>query len=76
MDRFSDELLARIQAQPGLQDSAIAIPVPITDGFINLAFEIVGVPPASPSDSRLADYVSVSPNYFRVMEIPLLAGRL
>jgi putative ABC transport system permease protein len=73
---FSDELLANIQAQPGLQDSAIAIPVPITDGFINLAFEIVGVPPASASDSRLADYVSISPNYFRVMGIPLLSGRL
>jgi predicted permease len=73
---FSDELLASIQAQPGLQDSAIAIPVPITDGFINLAFEIVGVPAASPSDSRLANYVSVSPNYFRVMGIPLLSGRL
>jgi predicted permease len=73
---FSNQLLAGIQAQPGLQDSAIAIPVPITDGFINLGFEIVGVPPASPSDSRLANYVSVSPNYFRVMGIPLLSGRL
>jgi putative ABC transport system permease protein len=73
---FSDQLLAGIQAQPGLQDSAIAIPVPIADGFINLAFEIVGIPPASPSDSRLANYVSVSPNYFRVMGIPLLSGRL
>ena len=73
---FSDQLLAGIQAQPGLQDSAIAIPVPIADGFINLGFEIVGVPPASSSDSRLANYVSVSPNYFRVMGIPLLSGRL
>jgi len=73
---FSDQLLAGIRAQPGLQDSAIAIPVPIADGFINLAFEIAGVPPASPSDSRLANYVSVSPNYFRVMGIPLLSGRL
>jgi putative ABC transport system permease protein len=73
---FSDQLLAHLQAQPGLQDSAIAIPVPITDGYINLAFEIVGVPPASQSDSRLANYVSVSPEYFRVMQIPLLSGRL
>ncbi len=73
---FSDQLLARLQAQPGLQDSAIAIPVPITDGYINLGFEIVGVPPASESDSRLANYVSVSPDYFRVMGIPLLSGRL
>jgi predicted permease len=73
---FSDELLAHLQAQPGLQDSAIGIPVPITNGYINLAFEIVGVPPASQSDSRLANYVSVSPDYFRVMGIPLLSGRL
>jgi predicted permease len=73
---FSDQLLAHLQTQPGLQDSAIAIPVPITDGYINLGFEIVGVPPASQSDSRLANYVSVSPEYFRVMQIPLLSGRL
>jgi putative ABC transport system permease protein len=58
-----------------LKNSAIAIPVPIADGYINLGFEIVGVP-ASQSDSRLANYVSVSPNYFRVMGIPLLSGRL
>jgi putative ABC transport system permease protein len=73
---FSDELLAHLQAQPGLQDSAIGIPVPITNGYINLGFEIVGLPPASQSDSRLANYVSVSPDYFRVMGISLLSGRL
>ncbi len=73
---FSDELLARILAQPGLQDSAIAVPVPLADGYINLGFDIVGSPPTSAADSRLADYVSVSPDYFRVMGIPLLSGRL
>ncbi len=73
---FSDELLARIQAQPGLKDSAVAIPVPITDGYINLGFDIVGTPLTSEADSRLANYASVSPDYFRVMAIPLLSGRL
>jgi len=72
---FSDELLARIQAQPGLQDSAIVVPLPIVQGFVNLGFDIVGTPPASASESRTADYASVSPGYFRVMDIPLLAGR-
>jgi putative ABC transport system permease protein len=72
---FSDELLARIQAKPGLRDSAVAVPRPIVDGFVNLAFDIVGSPPASANASRLANYVAVSPDYFRVMSIPLLAGR-
>src|SRR5712692_41577 len=72
---FSDELLARIQAEPGLQDSAVAVPRPIADGTINLGFDIVGNPPSSAGASRTANYVSVSPEYFRVMRIPLLAGR-
>jgi predicted permease len=72
---FSDELLARIQAQPGMRDSAIAVPLPITDGFINLGFDIPGTPPPSAGTSRTANFVSVSPDYFRVMGIPLLAGR-
>ena len=72
---FSGELLARIQAQPGLQDSAVAVPRPIIDRQVNLRFEIVGNPPFSAGASRTADYVSISPDYFRVMGIPLIAGR-
>ncbi len=72
---FSDELLARVQAQPGMKDTAVAIPLPIVNGKINLAFDIVGNPPASEGEPRLADYASVSPEYLGVMGIPLLAGR-
>jgi putative ABC transport system permease protein len=72
---FADELLARLQAAPGLQDSAVAVPRPIADGNVNLGFDIVGNPPSSAGTSRTANYVSISPEYFRVMEIPLLAGR-
>ncbi len=72
---FSSELLDSIQAEPGMRDSAFVVPVPIAQGKINLGFEIVGSPPLSAGSSRLADYVSVSPEYFRVMSIRLLAGR-
>jgi putative ABC transport system permease protein len=72
---FSGELLARLQAEPGLQQTAIAVPAPIADGFVNLAFEIVGHPQASAGTSRTADYATISPNYFQVLGIPLLAGR-
>jgi len=73
---FSEELLARIQSDPGLQDSAVVVPRPIADGNVNLPFDIVGNPPSSAGASRTANYVSVSPDYFRVMGIPLLAGRV
>ena len=72
---FSSELLERMQSEPGMSDAAFVVPVPIGQGKINLGFEIVGSPPLSAGSSRLADYVSVSPEYFRVMSIRLLAGR-
>lgn len=73
---FSDELLARIQAAPGLRDAAVAVPRPIADRCVTLGFDIVGSPTSSTSEARTAEYVSVSPDYFRVMGIPRLAGRL
>jgi len=72
---FCDQLLTRVQAQPGLQDSALVAPTPLSEGFINLGFDIVGDPVSTANTSRTADYVAISPSYFRVMSIPLLAGR-
>lgn len=72
---FSDRLLTRLQSEPGLGDSAFAVPLPLTDGFVNLAFDIVGAPVLRAAESRTANYVSVSPEYFRIMGIPLLSGR-
>ncbi len=71
---FSDALMERIQAQRGLEESAIAIPPPM-DGQINLAFRISGAPPLPPGSVQTANYVSVSQKYFGVMGIPLLRGR-
>lgn len=67
--------LERIQAQPGLQDSAIAVPLPLAYPPVNLQFVIAGraTPTGAP---QTADYESVSPKYFHVMGIPLLRGRV
>jgi putative ABC transport system permease protein len=73
---FSGELLRRLRAQPGLRNSAIAVPLPIASGFVNLGFDIVGHPPLPKGMPETADYVSISPEYFRVMSIPLLRGRI
>jgi predicted permease len=74
--QFSDELLAQMHAEPALKDCALSVPAPIAFGSITLPFEIVGNPPASASATRTADYVSVSPDYFRIMGIPLVGGRV
>jgi putative ABC transport system permease protein len=72
---FSDTLMERLHAQPGMQDSALAVPLPLADGFVNLKFEIADHAPLPAGMPSTADYVSVSPEYFRVMAIPLLRGR-
>jgi predicted permease len=73
---FSNELLTRLHAQPGLQDSALAAPLPMDrQGQATFAFSIVGNPPLPPDKSTTADYTTVSPGYFHVMRIPLLRGR-
>ncbi len=74
---FSNQLLARLHAQPGLRDSALAAPLPMDrQGEATLTFSIVGNPPLTPGKSTTADYATVSPDYFHVMRIPLLRGRI
>jgi len=72
---FSNELMARIQAEPGMRDSAIAAPLPLAYDNVNLGFEIQGRVAPPSAKPRTADYISISPEYLRVMGIPLLQGR-
>ncbi|MGA2074834.1 MAG: ABC transporter permease, partial [Terriglobia bacterium] len=58
---FSNEALARIQARPDLQDTAVALPLPLADQSCNLSFSIVNGPPQPPGTNHTADYVAVSP---------------
>jgi putative ABC transport system permease protein len=73
---FSIELMERLAARPGLQNSAIAAPLPITDTAVTLPFTIAGNPPLPQGASDTADYVAASPQYFHVMGIPVVRGRL
>ncbi len=72
---FTEDVLARVQAEPGMRDAALVVPTPLADTPPRVPFEIVGRPPGSAAESRIADFVATTPNYLRVMEIPLVAGR-
>ncbi len=72
---FYQQTLERMNALPGAQEAAVAVPLPLSDSYINLAFEIEGRPPRTKSESPTADFVAISPNYFHVMQVPLLRGR-
>jgi putative ABC transport system permease protein len=72
---FSNELLERVRAEPDLRDTAVAVPLPLADQSSNLGFSVVNGPPLPAGRNSTADYVAVSPNYFRVVSIPLLRGR-
>jgi putative ABC transport system permease protein len=73
---FAGQLLAHLHAQPSFRDSALGGPLPMDrQGEASFPFSIVGNPPLSPGKSLAADWATVSPDYFRVMRIPLLRGR-
>ncbi len=72
---FSRALLSRVHERAGLRNSAFAVPTPLGDGFINLSFSLPGRPALPKGIPYTADYVSITPEYFHVMGVPLLQGR-
>jgi putative ABC transport system permease protein len=72
---FYQQTLERMNGLPGAQEAAVAVPLPLSDSYINLAFAVDGRPPRTKSDAPTADFVAISPNYFHVLQVPLLRGR-
>ncbi|HEV2493348.1 MAG TPA: ABC transporter permease [Terriglobia bacterium] len=71
---FYREVLERIQAIPGVKSVGMANNLPFTGFHLSLDFP---APPNSPGGSGPVWVVgrSVSPDYFRAMQIPLIRGR-
>ncbi len=72
---FYDETLHKIQTMPGVQAAACMSSLPSTWRFDWAEYAAEGQPPAAPGEMRLAMSQSVTPDVFRVLRIPLLAGR-
>jgi putative ABC transport system permease protein len=69
-------LLDELQTIPGVTSFTLARHVPLgLTGLSSSSVEVDGYTPTSPNDSPFAGVTTIGPNYFGVMNIPLVAGR-
>jgi predicted permease len=71
---FHREMLRRIQTLPGVQAASIATDLPLQRGDTN-DFNLERRPTPPGKSDEVAAFISVSPDYFRTLGIPLLKGR-
>jgi len=74
-NEFFRQAVERLKAIPGVEDAAAALPTPFTGSNLGYGFEVVGAPPLPRGQTPNAAAHAVTPDYFRVMRIPLLRGR-
>jgi len=71
---YYNKVLQRIASVPGVREAGAINTLPLKKGP-TLRFRIEGRPPLPIDKWPPANYRSVSPNYFHVMNIPVLQGR-
>jgi putative ABC transport system permease protein len=72
---FFDQAIARIGALPGVVAVAATSLVPHGSGHSGIAVAVEGRPAPAPGEELSASYRIVTADYFKVLQIPLLAGR-
>ena len=71
---FRRELLTRLNVLPGVQAGMVS-DIPLGGNYVGHRFVVDGRPPVVVGGEPLAQTLSVMGDYFRVMQIPLRAGR-
>ena len=72
---FSDAVLARIRALPGVTSAGVASAIPFGGFGQTYTVEAVGKPAPQPGEELGARWTAVSPDYFAAMQMGLLKGR-
>jgi putative ABC transport system permease protein len=73
---FVSALLPRLRAQPGVESAAVARGLPFTTGLSTITgFRLEGQAEPDSASMPTAGLRIVSPEYFRMMRIPIRAGR-
>jgi putative ABC transport system permease protein len=73
--RFNDQLIERIRSLPGVEAAALGSNIPFDNNEWDSSFHLTGTPPYPPGERPEAEVNHVTPDYFRVMRMPLLGGR-
>jgi putative ABC transport system permease protein len=74
-DAFWTQLLHRVQRISAVEAAAISANSPFDDTEWDSYFHVTGTPPIPPGEAPSAEVSPVSPDYFRVMGMPILRGR-
>jgi putative ABC transport system permease protein len=73
---FWEDLLVRTRRLPGVESVALNDMLPLKNGFeVISAFTLQGQPDPGPGRRPLLDWQLISPDYFRLLRIPLVQGR-
>ena len=71
---FYDKVLDQVRTIPGVQSAGIINTLPLTSGP-TVGFRIDGRPVTTPDKWPVTNFRTVSPDYFRTMNIPIMKGR-
>jgi len=72
---FYNQLLDRVRPLPGVEAAAIGVNLPFDDSEWDSYFHITGTPRSEPGKEPSAEINIVSPDYFKVMKMPIIRGR-
>ncbi len=72
---FYEQLLQRAGALPGVRAASIVSQLPLDDPRMNVSFDVQGHPSEFSNVDPIADFNTISPDYFMTMGISLSQGR-
>jgi putative ABC transport system permease protein len=74
-EAYFQELLARVQALPGIQSAGLTSFLPLAQSSLIASFQVEGRPPVDPGKMPFVYLNHVSWDYFRTMGVQVRAGR-
>jgi putative ABC transport system permease protein len=72
---FFHQVIERVQTLPNVEAAAVVSPLPLSGSMMQNILTVEGRPPLAPGEKLITDTRLVSPDYMRVMGIPLIKGR-